>query len=75
MHSRVKIYKILFDEDNRTIFYKVFGSKGKVDRKNREEAEVLMRNLLSVSGTLLEAINLLEREIKDMSDDELASIY
>ena len=71
----IKIFKLLFSEDDRSLFKKIFGSKRKVNKKNQEEAEVLMKKLLAVSETLLEAINLLENEIKDMSEDELSQIF
>jgi len=68
----IKIFKILFGEDDRSAFKKLFGSNSKLKKEHQEEAEALLQHLLSVSGTLLEAINLLENEIKDMSDEELA---
>jgi hypothetical protein len=71
----MKIFKLLFSADDRTSFQKLFGSNGKIKQQHQEEAESLMQKLLSVSGTLLEALNLLESEIKDMSDEELSNIY
>lgn len=70
----IKIFKLLFVADDRSIFKKIFGSKRLANKRNQEEAEALMQKLLSVSGTLLEAINLLELEIKEMSEDELSNI-
>lgn len=67
----MKIFKLLFGEDDRSTLQKMFGSKSKLKKEQQAEAEALMQNLLSVSGTLLEAINLLESEIKDMTDEEL----
>ncbi len=71
----MKIFKLLFGADDRSTFKKLFGSKAKTKQKNQEEAEALMQKMLSVSGTLLEAINLLEREIMDLSEEELSDIY
>lgn len=70
----MKIFKLLFGEDDRSTFSKIFGSKSKVKQEQQVEAEALMQKLLSVSGTLLEAINLLESEIKDLSEEELSGI-
>ena len=70
----MKIFKLLFGEDNRSAFQKVFGSNAKLKQEHQEEAESLLKQLLSISGTLLEAINLLETEIKEMSDEELANL-
>lgn len=71
----MKIFKLLFGEDDRSTLQKMFGSKGTLQKKHQEEAEALMQKLLSISGTLLEALNLLESEIKDLSDEELSAIY
>ena len=71
----MKIFKLLFGEDDRSAFKKLFGSNAKLKQEHQEEAEQLMQKRLSVAGTLLEAINLLEGEIKDMSDEELSEIY
>ncbi len=71
----MKIFKLLFGKDDRSAFKKLFGSQAKLKQEHQEEAESLMQKLLSVSGTLLEAITLLEEEIKSMSDDELSEIY
>lgn len=71
----MRIFKILFTEEDRSILQKLFGSKGKLDKKKQEEAESLMQNLLSVSRTLLEAINLLEQEVMNLTEEELAELY
>lgn len=71
----MKIFKLLFGEDSRSTFQKFFGSKARLQQENQQEAEALMEKLLSVSGTLLEAINILESEILAMSEEELSNIY
>jgi predicted phosphoadenosine phosphosulfate sulfurtransferase len=71
----MQIFKLLFGEDDRSAFQKLFGSNAKIKKEHQNDAEGLMKNLLSVSGTLLEAINLLENEIKDLSEEELAQMY
>ncbi len=70
----MRIFKLLFGEDDRSTLQKIFGSKSKMDKKKQEEAEVLMQNLLAVSRTLLEAITLLEQEVMSMSEEELAAL-
>ncbi len=70
----MKIFKLLFGEDNRTTLQKIFGSTAKLEQKKQEEAELLLEKLLSVSGTLLETIGLLENEVKDMSEEALSSL-
>jgi hypothetical protein len=71
----MKIFKLLFGKDERSGFEKLFGSNAKLKQEHQEEADLLMQKLLSISETLLEAITLLEEEIKDMSEEELSNIY
>ncbi len=71
----MKIFKLLFGKDERSGFEKLFGSSAKLKQEHQEEADELMLRLLSISETLLEAITLLEEEIKEMSEEELANIY
>jgi hypothetical protein len=71
----MKIFKLLFGKDERSGFEKLFGSNAKLKQEHQEEADLLMQKLLAISETLLEAIALLEEEIKDMSEEELSSIY
>ena len=72
----MKIYQLLFsDKDERSALGKLFGSKAKVQRQKQEDAEVLMKKLLPISETLLEAIGMLEKEILDTSEEELSKLY
>jgi hypothetical protein len=71
----MKIFNLLFGSGESTFFKRVFGSKGKLNAKDKEQAEELMRNLLSVSETLLEAVSLLEGEVKELPEEELANMY
>ncbi|EXJ16796.1 CZB domain-containing protein [Imhoffiella purpurea] len=71
----MKIFKILFTEEDRGLLHKLFGSKGRLDKRQQAEVDGLMQNLLSVSRTLLEAIALLEQEVLQMSDEELEALY
>lgn len=71
----MKLFKVIFVEDDRSAFGKLFGAKGKLSKKRQEEADALMQNLLSVSRTLLEAIALLEQDIQGMAEDELTALF
>lgn len=71
----MKIFKVLFAEDDRSAFSKLFGSKSKLNKKRQDEADALMQNLLSVSRTLLEAIALLEQELQSLPEAELAALF
>lgn len=70
----IEIFKVLFGKDERSALQKLFGSNAKLKKKNQQEADALMEKLISTSGTLLEAISLLEGEIKDLAEEELSSI-
>ena len=72
-HIYMEIFKLLFGEDERSTFQKIFGSKSKKD--TQKEANKLMQDLLAISGTLLEAISLLEKEVKEMSEEDLLEIF
>ncbi len=70
----IEIFKLLFGEDERSTFKKLFGSKSKLLNENRRQAKVLLQDLISISGTLLEAINLLESEVKDITHEDLIAL-
>jgi hypothetical protein len=71
----MRIFKILFSEQDRSLFQKLFGTKGQLDKKRQVEAEALMQHLLSVSRTLLDAIALLEQEVMNLSDEEIEALF
>ncbi len=70
----IEIFKLLFGEDERSTFQKIFGSKSKTKSENQKKAKALLQDLISISGTLLEAINLLESEVKEISQNDLSNI-
>ncbi len=70
----MKIFKLLFGEDDRSTFSKIFSSSTKLKQSQQLEAEDLMKKLLAVSGTLLESIVLLEDEVKDLTDAEIEAL-
>lgn len=70
----MKIFKHLFGDDERSVMRKIFGSKRKYLDKHVAEARSLLPQLVSVSETLLEAVEILEKEIRRMSDDEFANL-
>lgn len=71
----IEIFKLLFGKDERSALKKIFGSSAKIKQENQEKAEALMQKLLAISATLLEAITLLEEEIKQIPDEEFSTIY
>jgi hypothetical protein len=69
----MKIFKLLFGEDDRSVLGKLFGSKAK-PAKNRAEAEILMAKLASISGTVVELLNRLEKDVLALSDEEIDAL-
>ena len=69
----MKIFKLLFGEDDRSVFSKMFGSKAK-PAKNLAEAEILMAKLASISGTVVELLNRLEKDVLALSDEEIDAL-
>ena len=70
----MKIFKLLFGEDDRSALQKLFKSSAKLKKEHQVEAEELMDKLVAVSHTLLEAIALLEHEVMEMDEQELAAV-
>lgn len=69
----MKIFKLLFGEDDRSVFGKLFGAKAKAD-KNHAEAETLMAKLTGISTDVVELLNRLEKEVLSMSDEEIEAL-
>jgi len=71
----MEIFKLMFGETKTGFFGKIFTSQEKRKAKNQKKADELMQNLISVSETLLEAINMLEQEVTELSDEEIEALY
>ncbi|HHT00662.1 MAG TPA: hypothetical protein ENK73_07385 [Thiomicrospira sp.] len=71
----MEIFKLMFGEVKKGFLGGLFTSKEKTREKNQKKADELMKNLIAVSETLLEAINMLEQEIMDLTDEEIEALY
>ena len=71
----MEIFKLMFGETKKGMFGGLFTSKEKAREKNQKQAQELMQNLVAVSENLLEAINMLEREVMDLTDEEIEALY
>lgn len=67
----LKIFNVLFGEDHRSFLSTLFGSKRKHEAAKRAEAEKYLEHLVGISRTLLEAIELLEDDVKRLPEDGL----
>ncbi len=74
-HIYIKIFKLLFGKDERSKLAKLFSSENIIKTANKKKANILLHELISISGTLLEAIMALENEIKDMSQEEISALF
>ena len=68
-----RIFKLLFGEEDRSLFSKLFGSKAKV-LKHKTEAESLMKMLTNISSDVVGLMNRLEMEISAMSDEDVEAL-
>ena len=69
-----QIFHILFAADDRSRLARLLGTKGKISKKRQEEAKALMDSLLAVSRALLESIAVLERQLLELNEDQLAAL-
>lgn len=69
----MQIFKLLFETEDVSFFRKLIGASKKKDNK-KEQINALLDSLIEMSKTLLAAIELLEKELTDMSDSEIAAL-
>jgi hypothetical protein len=65
----LKIFNLLFGEDHRSFLSTIFGSKRKHAAAKHAEAEKHLEHLIGISRTLLESIELLEKDVKGLPED------
>jgi len=70
----MKIFRALHGKDTRNALQKLFGKKVDFDANRLAEAKSYMGELIDVSRTLLEIIEQLEKEIKEMDDAEFEAL-
>ncbi len=63
-----KIFDLLHSKDNAGVFKKLFSTKEDRENERLALARSYMEELVGVSETLLQAIDLLEQEIKELPD-------
>lgn len=71
----MEIFKLMFGEVKQGFFSGLFTSNEKIRQKNKKHAEELMQNMVAISETLMEAINMLEQEVMELTDEEIAELY
>jgi hypothetical protein len=69
----MEIFKLLFETEETGFFRKLIGATKRQNQKS-DRIDVLLGGLLEMSKTLLEAIELLERDLLAMEDREVAAL-
>lgn len=69
----MKLFTTLFGEQNKSVWTKLFGSSRKADARRQAEADGLVRHLVGISKTLLESIDLLEKDVKALTDEKIVA--
>lgn len=68
------LFKHLFHEEQFSLFDKLMGKKAGVDGRKQQIANEYLDKLVDMSKTLMEALELLEKEVIGMSDEEIAEL-
>jgi hypothetical protein len=69
----MQIFKLLFETEETSFFQKLIGTGKKRDDR-REQLNSLLNSLIEMSKTLLAAIELLEQEVMQMNEGEVAEL-
>lgn len=69
----MKIFKLLFGDQEKSMLGKLFGSKAKESIKI-DNAKTLMKALSSLSSDMVEKLNQLEKDIIAMTDEEIEAL-
>ena len=69
----MEIFKLLFETEETGFFSKLIGASKRQNQKS-DRIDVLLGSLLDMSKTLLDAIELLERDLLALGDGEVAAL-
>jgi hypothetical protein len=69
----MQIFKLLFETEEASFFQKLIGTGKKRDDR-REQLNSLLNSLIEMSKTLLAAIELLEQEVMQMEEHDVAAL-
>lgn len=69
----MKIFKLLFGDQEKSMLGKLFGSKAK-EKTNINNAKTLMKVLSSLSSDMVEKLNRLEKDVMAMSEEEVKAL-
>ena len=69
----MEIFRLLFETEETGFFSKLIGASKRQNQKS-DRIDVLLGSLLDMSKTLLDAIELLERDLLALGDGEVAAL-
>jgi len=70
----LNIYKIYYDLEKKGFFSKVFGKKKKVSEEDKLRAKAYYKEMDAISQELVKALNLMERRINVVNEEEIKAI-
>lgn len=73
----MEIFKLIFGEVKKPkgLFGALFTSKEKLREKNMKKAQEQMTKLVEISEILLTALNTLEKQVMELSEEEIEKLY
>ena len=69
----MKIFKLLFGDQEKSMLGNLFGSRAKQNKKV-DDAKTLMKVLSSLSTDMVEKLNQLEKDVMGMTEDEVDAL-
>ncbi len=63
----MKLFKLLFQEERIGLFQKLIGASERINNERKQEAEKTLDDMLCVSRTLIDTIEILEREVMSLA--------
>lgn len=70
----MKIFQTLYGDDHRSALSRFFGSNKHHEAAKLEKAKALLPELVEISKRLLSQIDLLEQDVRSMSEEDLGSL-
>ena len=70
----MQLFKLLFEAEEPSFFLKMIGASKRSKQEKSEQIDKLLAKLVEMSRTLLEALEMLEKEIAGLDERALAAL-
>ena len=70
----MQLFKLLFETEEPSFFQKMIGASKRSKQEKSDQIDKQLSKLVDMSRTLLEALELLEREVSAMDDSAIAAL-